>query len=210
MKCSREGDIDVVSIVHQNLLDSAFLDHRVDNQRVHDGVIKLKPLIDSTERDGVLRPPIWRRGTVGRHQDLSLVSFCCLLLSQDPWSPKMTLTSQLMRGKALPPPKAEAILVRLPLFVVGAAAAVGMIGRCRLSSLSPCNYIGCGASPCGIGTGRPGSRLASKRCLEPCCGARLMGALQHALHLLASSPSTCPTAGFPPYFASRVQASCGQ
>jgi hypothetical protein len=119
MKCSREGDIDVVSIIHQNLLDSAFLDHRVDNQRVHDGVIKLKPLIDSAERDGVLRPPIWRRGTVGRHQDLSSVSFCCLLLSQDPWSPKMTLTSLLMRGKALPPPEAEAILVRLPLFVVG-------------------------------------------------------------------------------------------
>jgi hypothetical protein len=46
----------------------------------------------------------------------------------------MTLTSLLMRGKALPPPEAEAILVRLPLFVVGAAAAVGMVGRCRLSS----------------------------------------------------------------------------
>jgi hypothetical protein len=72
MKCSREGDIDVVAIVHQSLLGPAFLDHGVDNQRVHDGVIKLKPLIDSAEHDGVLRPPIWRQGTVGRHQDLSV------------------------------------------------------------------------------------------------------------------------------------------
>jgi hypothetical protein len=32
------------------------------------------------------------------------MSFCSLLLSKDPWPPKMTLTSLSMRGKVPPPP----------------------------------------------------------------------------------------------------------
>jgi hypothetical protein len=48
-----KGDIDAASPIHQNFLDSVFLDHGIERQRVHAEVIKLKSLIGSTERDGV-------------------------------------------------------------------------------------------------------------------------------------------------------------
>jgi hypothetical protein len=35
-------------------------------------VIEVKTLIGSIKRNGVFRPPIWRRSTVGLHQELPI------------------------------------------------------------------------------------------------------------------------------------------
>jgi hypothetical protein len=50
---SGEGDIDVAATIHQNLFDSAFLNHRVNKQSVHARVIKVEPLVGSAECDGM-------------------------------------------------------------------------------------------------------------------------------------------------------------
>jgi hypothetical protein len=53
LNCPRKGDIDVAVPIYQNFLDSVFLDHEIDKQRVFAGVIKVNPLIGSDECDGV-------------------------------------------------------------------------------------------------------------------------------------------------------------
>jgi hypothetical protein len=47
-----EGDIDAAAAIHQDLLDLAFLDHGIHEQRVFARVIEVKPLIISPNRDG--------------------------------------------------------------------------------------------------------------------------------------------------------------
>jgi hypothetical protein len=65
-----EGDIDVAATVHQNLLDSTLLNHRVNEQMVLSRVIKVEPLVSSAEHDGMFRPLMRGGGTVGCHWDL--------------------------------------------------------------------------------------------------------------------------------------------
>jgi hypothetical protein len=67
-------------------------------------MIKVEPLISSTEGYCMLRPPIRSWGTGGGHQDLSVIEFLPPLVLLCPVPPKMTLTSLSTHGKALPPP----------------------------------------------------------------------------------------------------------
>lgn len=67
-----ERNVDVVSLVHQDLLDSAIFDDHVNKGRVLARMIKAKPLASLTEGAWGFRPPLWCQRVGRSHQDLSI------------------------------------------------------------------------------------------------------------------------------------------
>jgi hypothetical protein len=125
------------------------------------------------------------------------LSFCCLLFSCDLCPPKMTLTSLSMHGKAPPPPSSCCWGCRgSPGPSRGGGGGRGWKGRpCPDGVLEVCSSKGCGAYPCGTGTGRRGCRPACVRLHEVLTGRERRVVWRRELLREASSPSICRVAG---------------